>query len=333
MDLSATQFFFELTPERVLDAVERLGVRCTGRVMALNSMENRVYEVELDLDEAPMRDRWEAYRVVKFYRPGRWTKEQILEEHQFLVECQEAEIPVVSPLAFPNGETLAQVEGADIFYAVFPKVAGRILDEMSDSQLRQIGRLLARLHGVGARHPFVHRMALSIDSYGRSNIAYLRENKFIPPSVEAHYVGLAERILSACAPWFAQTSMQRLHGDCHIGNLLWSASGCSIVDFDDSLTGPCVQDLWLLTPGRDAASHAQREQLLEGYEMMRGFDRTSLRLIEPLRALRMIHFAAWIARRYEDPAFKRVFVDFGSEGYWRGQLIALQEVGESIGVG
>lgn len=333
MDLSATQFFFELTPERVLDAVERLGVRCTGRVMALNSMENRVYEVELDLDEAPLRDRWEAYRVVKFYRPGRWTKEQILEEHQFLLECQEAEIPVVAPLVFPNGETLAHVEGAGIFYSVFPKVGGRMLDEMSDSQLRQIGRLLARLHGVGARNPFAHRMALTIDSYGRSNIAYLQENKFIPASVEAHYMGLAERIFSACAPWFAQTATQRLHGDCHIGNLLWSASGCSIVDFDDSLTGPCVQDLWLLTPGRDAASHAQREHLLEGYEMMRSFDRTSLRLIEPLRALRMIHFTAWIARRYEDPAFKRVFVDFGSEVYWREQLIALQEVGESIGVG
>jgi Ser/Thr protein kinase RdoA (MazF antagonist) len=333
MGPSATHFFFELTPERVLDAVERLGVRCTGRVMALNSMENRVYEVELDLDEAPLRDRWEAYRVVKFYRPGRWTKDQILEEHQFLSECQEAEIPVVAPIEFPDGSTVAEVGEAGIFYSVFPKVGGRILDEMTDSQLRQIGRLLARLHAVGARHPFAHRATLSVDSYGRSNIAYLREGKFIPSSVEAHYSGLAERIFSACEPWFAQTAMQRLHGDCHIGNLLWSAAGCSIVDFDDALAGPCVQDLWLLTPGREAESQAQREQLLEGYEMMRTFDRTSLRLIEPLRALRMIHFTAWIARRYEDPAFKRVFVDFGSEGYWREQLIALQEVGESIGVG
>jgi Ser/Thr protein kinase RdoA (MazF antagonist) len=301
--------------------------------MALNSMENRVYEVELDQDEAPVRDRWEAYRVVKFYRPGRWTKEQILEEHDFLSECREAEIPVVPPLTFPDGTTLSEVEGAGIYYAVFQKVGGRILDEMDDNQLRQIGRLLARLHGVGYRRPFKHRMTLSVPSYGRANIEYLRSNRLIPASVELHYVNVAERIFSLSESWFAEAAKQRLHGDCHIGNLLWSSGGCSIVDFDDSLMGPCVQDLWLLTPGRDAEAEAYRARLLEGYEMMRPFDRSTLRLIEPLRALRMIHFTAWIARRFEDPAFKRVFVDYGSERYWREQLMALQEVAESIGLG
>jgi Ser/Thr protein kinase RdoA (MazF antagonist) len=330
METSPTQFFFELTPERVLDAVEKLGVRCTGRVMALNSMENRVYEVELDQDDTPQRDRWESYRVVKFYRPGRWTKEQILEEHEFLQECRDAEIPVVPPLPFPDGTTLSEVEGSGIYYAVFPKVGGRILDEMDDNQLRQIGRLLARLHGVGSRHPFSHRMSLSIESYGRSNIEYLRSNKLIPHSVEGHYTNVAEEIFAACESWFADAPKQRLHGDCHIGNLLWSSAGCSIVDFDDSLSGPCVQDIWLLTPGRDEVSVRYRDLLLEGYQMMRNFDRSTLRLIEPLRALRMIHFTGWIARRYEDPAFKRIFVDYGTERYWREQLIALQEVAESL---
>lgn len=330
---SATQFFFQLTPEKVLEAVESLGVRCTGRVLALNSLENRVYEVELDIDLEPGAGRWDAYRVIKFYRPGRWTREQIQEEHRFLRECAAVEIPVVVPLEFPNGETLGEVADTGILYAIFPKVGGRILDEMSDSELMQIGRLLARLHNVGASGSFHHRMKLTTDTYSHANLAYLKDNKLVPQSVEGHYLGVAERIIRASEPWFRDTQTQRIHGDCHIGNILWHAKGCYIVDFDDSLEGPCVQDLWLLTPGRDEIAQRQRRTILEGYEMMRSFDHSSIRLIEPLRALRMIHFTTWIAKRYEDPAFKQIFVDYGSERYWREQLIALQEVGESLGIG
>ncbi len=328
----STQFFFELTPERVLDAVELLGVRCTGRVMALNSMENRVYEVELDMDPPQGGSRWDTFRIVKFYRPGRWTKEQIEEEHAFLIDCKEAEIPVVTPLSFPDGTTLSEVPGTGISYAVFPKVGGRILDEMSDAQLRQIGRLIGRMHAVGRRTRFQHRMKLTVDTYGFSNLSYLREHKLIPSSVESHYMNLAERIFRLTREWLETVATQRIHGDCHIGNLLWDGQGCSIVDFDDALEGPCVQDIWLLTPGRDDQAERYRELLLEGYEMMNAFDRRSLRLIEPLRALRMVHFTTWIARRFEDPAFKRTFVDYGSERYWREQLIALQEVGEALGI-
>lgn len=332
MDSSShsTQFFFELTPERVLDAVERLGVRSTGRVMALNSMENRVYEVELDIEPTHDGGRWEAFRVVKFYRPGRWTKEQIAEEHAFLLDCKEAEIPVVAPLTFADGTTLSEVSDTGILYSVFPKVGGRILDEMTDAQLRQIGRLIGRMHAVGRRSRFQHRLKLTAESYGFSNLKYLREHKLIPASVELHYLNLAERIFTLCDEWLKTVAVQRLHGDCHIGNILWNAESCSIVDFDDALEGPCVQDVWLLTPGRDAQAERYRELLLEGYEMMNHFDRASLRLIEPLRALRMVHFTTWIARRFEDPAFKRTFVDYGSERYWREQLIALQEVGEVL---
>lgn len=329
---AATQFFFQLTPEKVLEAVEALGVRCTGRVLALNSLENRVYEVELDVDPSPDGGRWDTYRVVKFYRPGRWSREQIVEEHRFLKELSNVEIPVVGPLPFPNGETVAEVPGAGIWYAIFPKVGGRILDEMSDSELRQIGRLIARMHNVGAASRFQHRIKLTTDTYGHANLAFLKEQKLLPPSVEGYYLGIAERILRTSEPWFKEAPSQRIHGDCHIGNILWHSQGCYIVDFDDSLEGPCVQDLWLLTPGRDEAAVKLRQTILEGYEMMRQFDHSSLRLIEPLRALRMIHFTTWIAKRYEDPAFKQIFVDYGSERYWREQLIALQEVGETLGI-
>jgi Ser/Thr protein kinase RdoA (MazF antagonist) len=328
----ATQFFFQLTPEKVLEAVEALGVRCTGRVLALNSLENRVYEVELDIDPSPDGGRWDTYRVVKFYRPGRWSREQIVEEHRFLTELSNVEIPVVVPLPFPNGETVAEVPGAGIWYAIFPKVGGRILDEMSDSELRQIGRLLARMHNVGATARFQHRIKLTTETYGHANLAFLKEQKLLPPSIEGYYLGIAERILQTSEPWFKEAPAQRIHGDCHIGNILWHSQGCYIVDFDDSVEGPCVQDLWLLTPGRDEAAVKLRQTILEGYEMMRQFDHSSLRLIEPLRALRMIHFTTWIAKRYEDPAFKQVFVDYGSERYWREQLIALQEVGETLGI-
>lgn len=329
---SATKFFFELTPERILEAVERLGTRCTGRVLALNSMENRVYEVELDADLRPSAGRWDGFVVVKFYRPGRWSKEQILEEHGFLRECKEAELPVVVPLPFSDGSTLAEVPGAGIFYAAFPKVGGRLIDEMSPDELRRVGRLIGRLHGVGAATHFKHRIRLTVESYCWQNIQFLRAEKLLPPSIESHYVALADRIFALAGPWLAETTVQRLHGDCHVGNILWSHNGCTLVDFDDCLEGPCVQDIWLLTPGRDESSYRSRELLLEGYEMMREFDRTSLRLVEPLRALRMINFTTWIAKRFEDPAFKRVFVDFGSERYWREQLVALQEVGECLGV-
>lgn len=330
MPSSPQQEFFELTPERVLGAVELLGVRCTGRALALNSMENRVYEVELDTDPEPSAGRWAQYRVAKFYRPGRWTRAQILEEHTFLAQCAEAELPVVPPLPFPNGSTLAQIPGTEILYAVFPKVGGRILDEMEPAQLRQIGRLLGRLHRIGRSAQFQHRITLSIATYGAENLSFLREHKLIPATIEGHFNRIAERIFETSRPWFAEHATQRIHGDCHIGNILWDRDRCSVVDFDDAVTGPCVQDIWLLTPGRDQYATQCRAHLLEGYEVMNDFDRGSLRLIEPLRALRLIHFSSWIARRFDDPAFQRVFVDFGSEQYWREQLTALHEIGEVL---
>lgn len=328
----STKAFFELSPERVLCAVESLGVRCTGRVLALNSMENRVYEVELDVDLPPGASRWDTFRVIKFYRPGRWTREQILEEHQFLKDAADAELPVVVPLEFTSGSTVELVPDTNMLYAVFPKAAGRIRDELAVDELEQVGRLIARLHNVGAKSSFSSRLSLTVQSYGYANLEFLQRERLIPDSVESYYRRLAEQICAVSEPWFNDVPLQRIHGDCHLGNILWLGAQCFMVDFDDSVLGPCVQDLWLLTPGRDIDSLQRQNSILEGYRSMRPFSNDSMRLREPLRALRMIHFTTWIAKRYEDPAFKRVFVDYGTERYWREQLIGLQEVGECLGI-
>lgn len=331
-----TRFFFDLTPDRVLEAVEKSGLHCTGRCTALNSFENRVYEVELEAPEAEgevddsdrsASARFARRRVVKFYRPGRWSREQILEEHEFLKDLKTAEIPVVAPLVFSDGDTLHQSRESGIYYALFPKVGGRAPDELRDEQLRWIGRLLARIHATGASKPARHRIELSPMNYGRKNLASLLEGNWIPLEFAARYEKAVNEIcLRSEKLWgeLAPGSIHRIHGDCHLGNLLWNTSGPFFLDFDDMVRGPAVQDIWLLVPGRDEESLKQRESLLEGYEEMRGFDRTTLKLVEPLRALRFVHYSAWIARRWNDPAFPQAFPQFGSHRYWQDETQDLE---------
>jgi Ser/Thr protein kinase RdoA (MazF antagonist) len=321
--------FFELTPDRMLDAVEDAGVRTTGRVLQLASMENRVYQVEIELDEQQAqeaRSASDAFRVVKFYRPGRWTREQILDEHRFLAELVEDEVPVVAPSEIPGSGTLGEAKGLGILWAIFPRVGGRAPDELDSDQLAQLGRLVARLHQTGASGTADSRLRLDIETYGYGNLELLRASDVLPTSVAERYEALVEGICDLSAPWFEQVDYQRIHGDCHAGNVLWNDAGPFLVDFDDMVRGPCVQDLWLLAPGQDAEAVERRNRLLEGYELLRDFDRSSLRLIEPLRGLRLVHFSAWIAKRYEDPAFQRAFPDFGGERYWFEETSALQEV-------
>ena len=322
-----TQFFYDLTPEIILESVEKLGLRCTGRVMPMNSMENRVYEVEVEVEgtEGSLLSRSDRARVVKFYRPGRWTGEQIGEEHQFLLDLRRAEVPVVAPLPFPDGSTLQAVPGLGIFCAVFPKRGGRHPEEMSSADLERVGRLLARLHNVGAQREAPHRLPLSPEVYGDQNLDYLLESGSLPTEIEDDYVDVVEEICTVSEPWFDEAGRQRIHGDCHLGNLLWTDDGPFWVDFDDMVQGPCVQDLWLVVPGRDEESVVRRMALLDAYEELREFDRRSLRLIEPLRALRFVHFSAWIAKRWTDPAFPRRFDFFGTRRYWEEQLADLQE--------
>jgi len=323
---STTKFFFELTPEKILSAVEHLGFRCTGRSLALNSMENRVYEVEIELDaNIKVKSPSERFRIVKFYRPGRWTKEQILEEHQFFFFFMEYEILVVAPIVSENGDTLHVVPEAGIFYAVFPKVGGRSPDELDTEQLARVGRLLARLHNVGAIKQAKHRLQINCNTYGKRNLNLLQELKVLPNEIADEYSDIVEKIIEISTPLFADIATHRIHGDCHLGNLLWGQEGPFFVDFDDMLIGPAVQDVWLLVPGRDEETRLKRLTMLEAYETMRPFNYSSLRLIEPLRALRFVHFSAWISARWQDPSFPRNFPQFGTSRYWQEQLLDLRE--------
>ncbi|MBX7137562.1 MAG: serine/threonine protein kinase [Oligoflexia bacterium] len=325
----ATQFFFSITPDKILDAVEELGVRCTGRCMALNSMENRVYEVEIELEEEA-KSRYDYFRVIKFYRPGRWTREQILEEHAFLFDLTEAGIPVVPPLKFADGSSLRCTSDPEIFFAIFPKFGGRLLDELKPDQVKLLGRTIARMHTVGAAKKSKHRLPLDAATFGWSNISYLLSGGAIPENFKPGFKQVADAIVQIADSWLKETPVQRVHGDFHLGNVLWADTGCTVVDFDDMVSGPAVQDLWLIIPGRDEFSAKQLETLVAAYQEMRQFDSSQLRLIEPLRALRIINFNAWIARRWDDPAFKRTFVEFGSEKYWNEQIAALMECREVL---
>ncbi len=323
---SDTKLFFELTPDRILTAVEEFGFRCPGRVTQLNSMENRVYEVEVELpDGYEPKSPSERFKIVKFYRPGRWSKQQILEEHEFLADLKRQEIPVVSPLADASGETLRKLPNVDIFVALFPKQGGRCPDELSDEQAERIGRLLARVHNIGASKKAEHRLKLTPAVYGIQNLEFLIGAKLIPQEIVAQYKSTVERLCALTEPLYSGVPLNRVHGDCHFGNILWGSEGPFLVDFDDMVQGPAVQDLWLILPGRDNDARRKMDLLLAGYEQIRDFDRGTLQLVEPLRALRFIHFSAWIGRRWNDPAFQRVFSHYGTPGYWREQLADLQD--------
>jgi Ser/Thr protein kinase RdoA (MazF antagonist) len=319
---SLVEQFFALTPERILDAVEFGGRRATGYALALNSLENRVYEIELE-DETRL--------VAKFYRPGRWSKEEILDEHAFLGELRDAELPVVPPLARDDGATLGEfpVEGGAIYFAAFPKVRGRAPEELEDEQLRQLGRLVARLHLVGAAHDAPARPRLDPSSYGDASLRLLIGEDvmsgFVPPELRTRFSVAATAIIDRCAEQWGALETLRLHGDCHRGNLLWGKDGPFFVDFDDFLHGPPIQDLWLLAPGRDDEARHQLSLLVDGYETMRRFDRSSVRFVEPLRALRILRYAAWIARRWRDPAFQRAFPDWDEPKTWMREVAELEE--------
>jgi Ser/Thr protein kinase RdoA (MazF antagonist) len=309
--------FFALTPDRVLDAVEVGGLRCTGRCLPLRAFENRVYEVELDDDRR---------LVVKFYRPGRWSRATILDEHAFLADLVEAELPVVAPMDLGNGTTLSEIGG--IFYAAFPKVRGRTLDEADDERLRRIGRLIGRMHAVGATRDAPHRPRLTVERYVHEPLEVL--GGVMQTALAGRYRDVARRIADTAAPRLAAARTQRIHGDLHWGNALWGSDGPILVDFDDMLVGPPVQDLWLLARGNAEEMRKARDQIIEGYELFREFDRTTLALCEPLRALRIIYMSAWIARRWDDQSFRAAFPTFNTDNYWAAEYEALYNIYEGL---
>lgn len=337
--LEQNQPFDELEPAEILDAAEMFDVRCTGRLLQLNSMENRVYEVEIEMDGLAVpedygskRTRGEAFRVMKFYRPGRWTRGQILDEHLFLQQLNEAGIPSVPPVKDSNGESLIRLSNG-IFAAMFPRIGGRNPEELDKPSLLRLGRLIARMHQVGARVEIRERPTLNVNSYGYDSLEAVEESGLIPEELFAAYKGIAERLLKTIEPWFSSVDLIRVHGDLHRGNILWNDDGPFFVDFDDMLSAPAAQDLWLIEPGRDSFALEARELLIRGYEELRHFNREEMRLFEALRSLRMIRYNGWIADRYRDQAFKSTFPMFTSAEYWRSELGALVEQQEILSAG
>jgi len=317
-----------LTPDVVMDALAAIGLYGDGRMLALSSYENRVYQLHL---EEPVEG--SSVVVAKFYRPGRWSEAQIAEEHAFAAELQQAEVPAVPPLVV-QGRTLHRHGGFD--FSVSPRRGGRP-PELDDGEvLEWIGRYLARLHIVGAQRPFAVRPALDVASFGEEPRAWLLEHQAIPLDVQGDWSRACETALAQIRAGFARADdagvrLLRLHGDCHPGNILWTPdAGPHFVDLDDARTGPAVQDLWMLLSGERAQRQKQLGGLLDGYEQLREFDRAELALIEPLRTLRLIHYSAWLARRWDDPAFPRAFPWFGTSDYWRGQVQMLEEQLEAM---
>ena len=306
-----------LSPDVVLDSVDAAGFRTDGSLLALNSYENRVYQVGIE-DSLPL--------VAKFYRPGRWTDAAILEEHAFGLELAEQEIPVVPPLADKSGRTLHRHAGYR--YTLFRRQGGRAPDLERPDQLEWLGRFLGRIHAVGATKPFHHRHHIGIDTYGRIPRDWLLENPFIPAELKPRYKEVTDLLLAGIARCYERAGKLteiRLHGDCHPGNVLWTDGGPHFVDLDDCGMGPAVQDLWMLLSGERQDMQVQIEAVLEGYGQFMDFDARELWLVEPLRTLRMMHYAAWIARRWHDPAFPRAFPWFDAPRYWEEHLQALRE--------
>ena len=332
-DANATPYA-DLDPTVVLDALDSVGLRGDGRLIQLNSYENRVFQVFLEDGRVV---------VAKFYRPGRWTDAQILEEHAFAAELGAAEIPVAVPWKLGDaadsvhrsgvsmlGPTLAEFAARTARYrfSVSERLAGRAPELDDPDTLEWIGRFVGRIHAVGARARFVHRQTLDLETFGIANRDWLLGTDLIPPDALTDWRAVTERALEAVRAAFAEGGTPRtlrLHGDCHLGNVLWASDGPHFVDLDDAVNGPATQDLWMLLSGERAAMTRQLAALLDGYESFMDYDRRELRLVEPLRTLRIIHHSAWIARRWNDPAFPIAFPWFESPKYWAEQTTRLRE--------
>ena len=305
-----------LTPDCVLDALDTVGIRGDGRLLALNSYENRVYKVWRD-DAPPV--------VAKFYRPARWTDAQILEEHAFIAELGEREVPAVPPMDL-EGTTLNAHAG--FRFAVFERRGGRAPELEDRDTLTRIGRYVARIHAVGGLAPFATRPALTLESFGTESRDFLLAHAFLPDDLRHVWHGVVDQALAGVARAYERAGAVgtlRLHGDCHAGNVLWTDAGPHFVDFDDARSGPAIQDLWMLLSGERAAMELQMAAVLEGYESFRTLDRRELHLVEALRTLRLVQYSAWIARRWDDPAFPAAFPWFNTQRYWQDRILELRE--------
>ncbi len=321
--LPSSHPFDALTPDVILDSVEQQGWQTSGHFLALNSYENRVYQIGIE-DDAPI--------ITKFYRPARWTDEQILEEHAFTAELLSQELPVVAPLMGADGQTLFRY--GEFRFSLFPRRGGHAPPLDDDNCLESMGRWLARFHNVGAVRAFSARPSLTIESFGHQSVAFLSE-RFVPKDLLPAWQSISRDLLAMVEDRFSSgrnIKMLRCHGDCHPGNVLWRDNAPHFIDLDDARMAPATQDLWMLLSGEREQQQQQLGAILDGYNEFRDFDTAELRLIEPLRTLRMLQFSAWIGQRWDDPAFPRAFPWFDSPRYWgefildlRMQMSALQE--------
>lgn len=316
--------FYTLTPDLLLHYVEQASERrATGRSFTLFSLENRVYDCELEEDDVPDDDPWavsgkKPAAIAKFYRPGRWSHQQIQEEHDFLEALKIQDLNVVAPYRNTRGISLWSMNEGPIPYALFPKRRGRSVDEWNQAMLQRLGHTLARLHLVGEKQKFHHRIELTVDSYGATAVRFLEQAPQIPPAIKQRLLDTARQLLETVASIWAEIRPKtlRIHGDLHRGNLLTLNQELTLVDFDDAVQGPAVQDFWLLLPGRDAAAAAMLRTVLASYQVLKPFNEAELYLIEPLRALRLLNFNAWVLKRWEDPAFPQTFSHFLKDQHW-----------------
>ena len=315
--VSSTHPYSELTPVVVLEAVESLGYITDARIFALNSYENRVYQIGLEA---------EPTIVVKFYRPNRWSTEQILEEHSFTQQLADLEIPVVPPLVIPDRGTLLEYNGFQ--FSVFEQFIGRPPELDNLDNLLVMGRFVGRIHAVGALQNFSHRVALTMDRFAIASREYLLENNFLPRDLLPAYETLSRDLLDKLKQRFdahGPINSVRIHGDCHPGNVLWKDDTPHFVDFDDTMSGPAMQDLWMMLSGDRNQRQAQLLELAEGYNEFHQFRASELELVESLRTMRLMNYSAWLARRWEDPAFPLSFPWFNTERYWAEHILELRE--------
>lgn len=314
---ASTHPYDSLTPDTILDAMEEVGFAVSGRLFALNSYENRVYQVGLD-DSAPV--------IAKFYRPGRWSEKAIQEEHEFTLELLQADIPVVAPMKLTSGDTLGR--HGEFLFAAFPQRGGQAPDTSVTDTLYRLGQWLGQIHNIGAKKPFAHRPGMDLLEGIEASNRLLVEGDWIPADLRPAWDSLIPDLQRHCAARVDEAGpveTLRLHGDCHAGNILCRDEQMLFVDLDDCRTGPAIQDMWLLLNGDDVDRGAQLGELLEGYEMFRDFNRRERHLIEPLRCYRQIAHCAWLAKRWDDPAFPRFFPWFAQPRFWSDQILSLRE--------
>ena len=307
--------FETLTPDFIMDAIETQGYLCDGRNLALNSYENRVYQIGIE-DELPI--------IAKFYRPDRWTDEQILEEHDFSYELVDQELPIVTPLK-KDGISLHHYQ--KFSFSLFERKGGHAPELDYQDNLLILGRLLARIHLIGARTSFKYRPSINIKNFGYDSVKFISEN-FIPSELKLAYDSLAKDVLKSLEQSISQAGKVRnirVHGDCHAGNMLWRDDNPNFVDFDDSRMAPAVQDIWMLLSGSREQQGVQLNKILDGYFEFNDFDMTELHLIEVFRTLRIMHYSAWLARRWSDPAFPHSFPWFNTSRYWEEHILELRE--------